>query len=93
MSWKQAHASLLVESFPKTPSEASWFGGSHNYKTKQTTFPNKLPFLHRYTSVACTIGPSVNPFSTDFSFQNLVFWNLLEFSSSKNHIKTISTTF
>jgi hypothetical protein len=32
----KAHAPLLVESFPKTPrtqSEASWFGGSHNYKT------------------------------------------------------------
>jgi hypothetical protein len=62
MSWKQAHAPLLVESFPKTRSEASWFGGSHNYKTKQ----NKLPFLHRETSVACTVGPSVNPSSTDF---------------------------
>jgi hypothetical protein len=34
----KAHAPLLVESFPKTPrtqSEASWFSGSHNYKTKQ----------------------------------------------------------
>jgi hypothetical protein len=44
MSWNQAHAALLVESFPKTPrtwSETSWFGGSHNNKTKQTTF------LHR----------------------------------------------
>ncbi len=40
-SWNQAHAPLLVKSFPKTPrtqSEASSFGGSHNYKTKQTTF-------------------------------------------------------
>jgi len=40
-SWNQAHATLLVESFPKTArtrSEASRFGGSHNYKTKQTTF-------------------------------------------------------
>jgi hypothetical protein len=40
-SWNQAHTPLLVESFPKTsstPSEASWFGGSHNYKTKQTAF-------------------------------------------------------
>jgi hypothetical protein len=43
-TWNQARAPLLVESFPKTPrtqSEASWFGGSHNNKTKQTTF------LHR----------------------------------------------
>ncbi len=37
-SWNQAHAPLLIESFPKTPrtrSKASRFGGSHNYKTKQ----------------------------------------------------------
>jgi hypothetical protein len=35
-SWNQSHAPLLVKSFPKTPrtwSEASRFGGSHNYKT------------------------------------------------------------
>jgi hypothetical protein len=45
MSWNQAHAPLLVESFPKTPrtrSEASWFSGSRSYKTKQITF-----LLHR----------------------------------------------
>jgi hypothetical protein len=42
MSWNQAHAPLLIESFPKRPgtqSEASQFSGSHKYK--QTTF------LHR----------------------------------------------
>jgi hypothetical protein len=27
--------------------------------------------------------------STDFSFQNLVFWNLFEFSASRNHVKII----
>ncbi len=32
------------------------------------------------TSVACAIGPSVTTSSTDFSFQNLIFWNLFEFS-------------
>ncbi len=32
------------------------------------------------TSVACAIGPSVTMSSTDFSSQNLVFWNLFEFS-------------
>ncbi len=44
-SWSQAHASLLVESFPKIPrirSEASRFSGSHNYKTKQIK-TNYLP--------------------------------------------------
>jgi hypothetical protein len=37
---------LLVESFPKTPrtrSEASRFGGTHNYKTKQNK-TNYLPY-------------------------------------------------
>ncbi len=33
------------------------------------------------THVACAIGPSVITSSTDFSFQNLVFWNLFEFSA------------
>ncbi len=45
------------------------------------------------TSVACAIGPSVNTFSTDFSFQNLVFWNLFEFSVVENHLKIKSPTF
>jgi hypothetical protein len=43
-SWIQAHAPLLVESFPKRPRtqpEASWFAGSHKYKKKKkTTIPN-----------------------------------------------------
>jgi hypothetical protein len=34
-----------------------------------------------FISVACAIGPSVSMSSTDFSFQNLAFWNLFEFSS------------
>jgi len=41
MSWNQAHAPLLIESFPKTPRtqfEAFQFGEHYNYKTKQTTF-------------------------------------------------------
>jgi len=33
------------------------------------------------TSVACAGGPSVTMTSTDFSFQNLVFWNMFEFSA------------
>jgi hypothetical protein len=40
----KAHAPLLIESFPKTPrteSEASQFGGSHDYETKQ----NKTNYL------------------------------------------------
>ncbi len=30
---------------------------------------------------------SVTTFSTDFSFQNLVFWNLFEISATENHFK------
>jgi hypothetical protein len=37
--------------------------------------------LQENTSVTRVIGPSVTTSSTDFSFQNLVFWNLFEFSA------------
>jgi hypothetical protein len=30
---------------------------------------------------------SVTTFSTDFSFQNLVFWNLFEFSEAETTLK------
>ncbi len=36
-----------------------------------------------YTCVTCAVGPSVTTSSTDFSFQNLVFGNLFEFSMVK----------
>jgi hypothetical protein len=35
------------------------------------------------TSVACAVGPSDTTSSTDFSFQNLMFWNLSEFSAAE----------
>jgi hypothetical protein len=35
------------------------------------------------TSVVFVIGPNVTMSITDFSFQNLVFWNLFEFSVAK----------
>ncbi len=44
-------------------------------------------------SVACAIGPIVTTSSTDFSFQNLVFWNLFEFSAAEITLKSISPTF
>jgi hypothetical protein len=31
--------------------------------------------------MAYAVGPSVTTSSTDFSFQNLAFWNLFEFSA------------
>ncbi len=46
------------------------------------------------TSVACAVGPSVSTSSTDFSFQNLVFfWNFFEFSVAEITFKSISPTF
>jgi hypothetical protein len=35
------------------------------------------------TGVACAIGPSVTTSSTDFSFQNLVFRNSIEYSAAE----------
>jgi hypothetical protein len=40
------------------------------------------PYHFIITIVACAIGPSVTTSSTDFSFRNLVFWNLFEFSAA-----------
>jgi hypothetical protein len=45
----KAHAPLLIQSFPKTlrtRSEASWFGGSHNYKMKQNNLPSFIGKFH-----------------------------------------------
>jgi hypothetical protein len=36
---------------------------------------------------------SVTKFSTDFSFQNLVFWNLFEFSVAEITLKSVSPIF
>ncbi len=50
ISWNQAHAPLLIKSFPKKPrtrSEASQFCGSHNYKTRQNKL---LSFIDRCSS-------------------------------------------
>jgi hypothetical protein len=42
----------------------------------------------KLTSLACVVGPSVTMSLIDFSFQNLVFWNLFEFSMIENyHLK------
>ncbi len=37
-----------------------------------------------YASVARALGPSVTTSSTDFSFQNLVFWNFWNFQRQKS---------
>ncbi len=50
--------------------------------------PANTIFLYTY-SVAYAVGPSVTMSSTDFSFQNLVFWNLFEFSSAEINISHI----
>jgi hypothetical protein len=46
--------------------------------------PNlKTSFDSKDISVACAVGPSVTTSSTDFAFQNLVFWNLFELSPAE----------
>jgi len=37
--------------------------------------------------VACVVGLSATMSLTDFSFQNLVFWNLFEFSAAEINFK------
>jgi hypothetical protein len=41
-----------------------------------------LDFHPIHNSLACAVGSSVTTSSTDFSFQNLVFWNLFEVSAA-----------
>jgi hypothetical protein len=43
--------------------------------------------------VAYAVSPSVNPFSTDFSFQNLVFEKLFEFPAAEISQKSILPKF
>ncbi len=50
------------------------------YAPKECTLTN---YVLESTSVACAVGPSVTTSSTDFSFQNLVFGNLFEFSAAE----------
>ncbi len=53
----------------------------------------KTLLLNDYTGVACAVGARVTMSSVDFSFQNLVFWNLFEFSAAEITSKSISPTF
>ncbi len=50
-------------------------------------------FYTSTASVASAVGQSVTTSSTDFSFQNLVFWNLFEFTVAEIISKSISPTF
>jgi hypothetical protein len=44
--------------------------------------PTYFSFSFSFTSVTCAVGPSVTTSSNDeFPSQNLVFWNLFEFST------------
>ncbi len=45
-----------------------------------------------HTSVAYAIGPNGTMSLTDFSFENLAFWNLFEFWVVKIFLKSISRT-
>ncbi len=61
----------------------------HCYKDGPNTFKWMLPVALQQisptkgTSVACAVRPSVITSTTDSSFQNLVFWNLFEFSAAE----------
>ncbi len=58
-AWNQAHWPLLIESFsntPRTRSETPWFSRSHNYKTKQTTFPHRWPVCVCVCVCVCVFG-------------------------------------
>jgi hypothetical protein len=46
--------------------------------TNLSVFLPSLSSIYTYTSVACAVGASVTMSSTEFSFQNLVYWNLFE---------------
>jgi hypothetical protein len=50
-------------------------------------------FIQKILVLACAIGPSVTTFSSDFSFQNLVFWNLFEVSLAEMTLKSMSPIF
>ncbi len=54
---------------------------------------SRAPTRINITSVACAVCPSVTTSPTDFSFQNLVFWNLFEFSTAEITFKSLSPTF
>jgi len=109
-----------------------WSHTSIDYVSYQSQKSQTQVFCLLFTSVACAVGPSMNPlqnretqhvnivlqcrysnsqiwkelilelnskpptvitFSTDFSFDNLVFWNLFEFSAAEITLKSISHTF
>ncbi len=80
--WNQVDDPLLLKSFPKRPrmrSEASQFNGSHKYKT------NKIPLLHRWTSVACAVGPSVSPLQNkETQHVNIVLQCMYQFFKQPN---------
>ncbi len=67
------------------------FGFFHFLFCKNLAGSGKIPSFKNasfttgsyFNSVACAIGPSVTTSSTEFSFQNLVFWNLFEFSATE----------
>jgi hypothetical protein len=46
-----------------------------------------------FISLACAVGSSVTTSSTDFSVQNLGFWNLFEFSAAEITLKSKSPAF
>jgi len=56
-----------------------WLSKDSGQQAK-TQLMNHLMYHHLVMGVACAIAPSDTTSATDVSFQNLVFWNLFEFS-------------
>jgi hypothetical protein len=58
---KPSPCTLLLESFPKKPrtrSEASWFGGSHKYKTKTNFLRHFFPlYSHKQKFLKNPLSP------------------------------------
>jgi len=54
------------------------YGSNVSVMSPKVTNGDKKVYYLIVTTVACAVGPCVTTSSTDFSFQNLVFWNLFE---------------
>jgi hypothetical protein len=76
-----------------------WFSNSqnneiHNLIISEKLFGSPLKFCHfKVTNVTCIVGSNASTSATDFSFQNLIFWNLFEFSVAEITLKSMSPTF
>jgi hypothetical protein len=86
---KPMHPSSLRTFQRHEEQSEAWFSGSHSYKIKQ----NKLPFFIDRLVWHVPLAQVLPHPQLIFSFQNLVFKNLFEFSVAEITLKSISPTF